>query len=361
MTESASQAAGRPFQQHGRSRDAVALALKNLLLNIVTLSLWRFWGKTRVRRLLWSNTTLWGDPLEYAGTGRELFLGFLIVVFLIFAPMMIALSFLQAMIAAGQTWAAAPIFAIQVSFIFLAGAGLYRAYRYRLTRTRWRGIRAGLGGKAWHYGLLMLWAGLASVLSLGWAMPWASVKLLRYQLDNTQFGNLAFECTARSRPLYGRFAVVWLGGALLLAAAIAAAAMIGVIGAEASPVERQHLGIGYAVMTVPLAIALIGLAYAWYTVGFYRELAANTRFDGHAFSLSIGTWPLIRLVFGNLLISLFSLGILLPWAALRTFRFTCGNLDIAGQPDFARVHQNAETGPRLGEGLAAVFDGAGAF
>ncbi len=43
------------------------------------LGIWRFWGKTRMRRYLWSHTSLSGDRFEYTGTGGELFVGFIIV------------------------------------------------------------------------------------------------------------------------------------------------------------------------------------------------------------------------------------------------------------------------------------------
>ena len=62
-------------------RGALArIAVTNALLTMPTLGIYRFWGKTRVRRYLWSRVGFLGDPLEYTGTGRELFLGFLVAV-----------------------------------------------------------------------------------------------------------------------------------------------------------------------------------------------------------------------------------------------------------------------------------------
>jgi|AGTN01.1.fsa_nt_gi Predicted membrane protein len=361
MTEPVPGAAERPFRHHGRSRDIVALALMNLLFNILTLSWWRFWGKTRVRRFLWSHTTLWGDPLDYTGTGRELFLGFLVVVFLVFSPLMIVLTALQAALETGQAWAGAAIIAIQVFFVFLAGAGLYRAYRYQMTRTRWRAVRAGLDGAAWQYGLHVLGVALAVSVSLGWALPWGQMKLLRYRLDHTLFGDLAFECDARARGLYGRFAVVWLFGLLALAALLWFGVLIARMGGTDALFGREGFGIAFNAAAFLCLSLLWCLAYAWYKAAFYRELAAHTRFGGHAFALDAHAWPLFGLAFGNALISLLSLGVLAPWAAVRTFRFVCSNLTMAGQPDFDRVNQTARTAPRLGEGLATVFDGAGSF
>ena len=55
------------------------IALINALLFVVTLSLYRFWAKTNVRRHIWGCVHVNGEPLEYTGRGLELFLGALIV------------------------------------------------------------------------------------------------------------------------------------------------------------------------------------------------------------------------------------------------------------------------------------------
>jgi len=63
----------------GRLGRVIWLLIVNTLLSIVTLSLYRFWGKTRLRQYLWRSVTLFGDRLEYSGQGSQLALGFLIV------------------------------------------------------------------------------------------------------------------------------------------------------------------------------------------------------------------------------------------------------------------------------------------
>lgn len=79
------------------------------------------------------------------------------------------------------------------------------------------------------------------------------------------------------------------------------------------------------------------------------------------FAADIRTWPLLRLMLGNALLTVLTLGIGRPWAAVRTLRFTCTRLTIDGVPDFAAIRQGTQEQPRLGEGLAAVFDGVGEF
>jgi len=64
----------------GRRGPLFKLLLRVTLLTILTLGIYRFWGKVHIRRFFWHNIRLLGDPLEYTGTPMELFLGFLIVI-----------------------------------------------------------------------------------------------------------------------------------------------------------------------------------------------------------------------------------------------------------------------------------------
>ena len=59
------------FVYDGRLGELYWIFIKNILLMIPTLTIWRFWGKTRMRRYLWSHTSLAGDRFEYTGTGGE--------------------------------------------------------------------------------------------------------------------------------------------------------------------------------------------------------------------------------------------------------------------------------------------------
>ena len=71
------------------------LSVKNALLGLITLTIYRFWAKTNVRKHVWSCIHINGEPLEYTGTGKELFIGALIILFLIFLPFVLIVTGLQ--------------------------------------------------------------------------------------------------------------------------------------------------------------------------------------------------------------------------------------------------------------------------
>ena len=64
----------------GARRRLLWLALKMDFLTILTLGIYRFWMKTRLRRWYWSAIRPGGHPLEYLGDPFEKLLGFLIAV-----------------------------------------------------------------------------------------------------------------------------------------------------------------------------------------------------------------------------------------------------------------------------------------
>ena len=174
-----------------------------------------------MRRRIWSAIRLNGEPLEYTGTGKELFLGFLVVLFCVFLP--IALAGAALVYVLGPHSQLLPAFQLlaYVVLFFLVGIAIHRALRYRLARTRWRGIRGGLDGSSLRFAWTHFWTALLIPFTLGWIMPWRATKLQSLLYNDMRFGNRPFRFMARSGPLYGRFAVAWIGTILLFVAASA--------------------------------------------------------------------------------------------------------------------------------------------
>jgi uncharacterized membrane protein YjgN (DUF898 family) len=155
---------GTPLDYDGTMGAVAGITFINAVLTFATLGIYRFWGKTRLRRYLWSRIDVFGDRLEYSGTGLELFLGFLVAMaFLlpVFAiPVLVQVAYPLDFEVQGVTEA---LFTLII--LFLIQVAIFRARRYRLTRTRWRGIRGGQSGSAFIYGtLLALGIGSATAL-----------------------------------------------------------------------------------------------------------------------------------------------------------------------------------------------------
>lgn len=188
----------------GRDRAYWRLLVRGAVLLMVTLGIYRFWLVTDMRRFLWANTEIAGDPLEYTGTAREILLGFLVAITLL-VPINVAF-FVAGLSILGE-WSAL------VAFVVLAWFGqfaVYRARRYRLTRTVLRGIRFHQTGAAWRYAFRALFWWTLIAITLGLAYPWAQASLERYKMSNTFYGDLGARFVGSGTGLFFRGFVLWV-------------------------------------------------------------------------------------------------------------------------------------------------------
>ena len=216
------------------------LVLKGLFLTIITLGIYRFWYVTNVRRFLWNNTEVDGDFLEYTGRGVELFIGFLIAVAVLIP--FYAILFLAPLYMGAEAAAIAQGVYL-LGLVILAQYALYRARRYRLTRTIWRGIRFQQSGSGWGYAWRSLLWLILTALTLGIAYPWMRASLERYKLNNTWYGDQQGAFSATGGQLFWRTLLVWLAGIIVIGAPIGFTAYLeasGSIGA-ASPAHALIL------------------------------------------------------------------------------------------------------------------------
>jgi uncharacterized membrane protein YjgN (DUF898 family) len=346
------------------------LTIMNLFLNIITLTFYRFWAKTNVRQHIWSCIHVNGEPLEYTGTGKEKFKGFLMVFGCVFLPYIVATSILTVYLGPQS-----PILSlIQGAFILFIyifwGFAVYRARKYQLSRTNWRGIRGALVGSAMIYSLLYFGNLLAKGMSMGWATPVMNTVLQEQITNDMRFGDAAFKFKGRAGPLYPTYALCWFltFGAFIAAIAIAAgsaAAMSNLkdmFGNLESPENAKAIGIAiFAAFVLYLVLALLIIPMLWsiYIAKEMRTFATYTRFDGAPFTLNATAWSVIRLTVVNLLLLVFTLGIAWPFINQRLVRFMAERLTLEGKVDIDRIRQSQAAMLTRGEGLADAFDVGG--
>src|SRR5665811_898373 len=63
------------FSYDGKLGPHYKIFLANLVLSIITLGIYHFWARRRIRRYLAANLVLNHDRFEYTGYGKELFWG----------------------------------------------------------------------------------------------------------------------------------------------------------------------------------------------------------------------------------------------------------------------------------------------
>ena len=187
-------------------------------LEVITVGFYRFWLATDIRRHLWSHTSVDGDAPEYTGRGRELLVGFLFAL-AILVPIYIAYFVISIETERYKTFASVPLFL----FFYLFGQfAIYRARRYRLTRTVWRGVRFWMDGSGWAYAVRGAGWGLLTLLTLGALWPWREAALERYKMRHCYYGDLEGSFEGRGSELFKRGWKFWLAAIAPLIFAILA-------------------------------------------------------------------------------------------------------------------------------------------
>ncbi|TFL17490.1 DUF898 family protein [Jannaschia formosa] len=188
------------------SRGALfSLVFRTTGLTVLTLGVYSFWARTRVRRWLWSALRVGGSPFEYVGQPLEKLMGFVIAavivaVYLGLIVMVLIFVSLNLFESPGPGTAAA--FALLLPVYWFAQ---YRGMRYLLNHTRWRGIAFSMKPGAWRYtGLALLWT-LLSILSLGLLWPVRQQRLWRFRARRSFYGDDHFRLTLPARRLIPPF------------------------------------------------------------------------------------------------------------------------------------------------------------
>ena len=191
---------------YNRRSDFIKLVVRGALLELVTVGFYRFWLATDMRRHLWSHTAVEGDTLEYTGTAKELLFGFLFAIAILVPVYLI--YFLISLEA--ERLLAFASFPLGVFFYLFTQFAVYRARRYRLTRTIWRGVRFWMSGSGWNYAWrAALWT-LFAMLTLGFALPWRQAALERFKMRHISYGNLPGAFVGTGTEFFKRGWGLWL-------------------------------------------------------------------------------------------------------------------------------------------------------
>lgn len=190
----------------GARSEFFRLVSRGAAIELITLGFYRFWLATDIRRHLWVNTSVDGDSAEYTGRGKELLIGFLFAM-AILVPIYLAYFLVTVEAERYEGFASIPLL---ISFYAFGQFAIYRARRYRLTRTVWRGVRFWMDGSGWAYaGRAMLWT-LLAVLTLGLAWPWRAAALERYKMRHSHYGDLRGDFEGRGWEFFKQAWYLWL-------------------------------------------------------------------------------------------------------------------------------------------------------
>lgn len=346
--------------------DIIGLHVINLLLNICTLGVYSFWGKTRIRRYMTSHLTLGKDSFQYTGTGLELFFGW-IKALIIFIPLIIMLMI--------------PVVNVVVYPIFfgMISVAIYLAMRYRLSRTTWRGVRFALGGSAMSYLWLSIRRTLVNFFTLGLKIPKSDIIKWTYLANHIKYGETKFTYSGAHEKLFRiHIATIGIGFGLFLiyggylgfhiadfAAFKALKPPTGTVIATPEQAEKAKQIAEQAVeaaiggvfkLILPVYAVMLGVLVArmWYHAELWQEKFRGLRLGELRFKLDVTAPAMIKMYALNLAILIFTLGLGAPITTHLIVRFFSSRLKIGGDIDALIVEQNkTPLGTGMGDALAA--------
>ena len=313
----------------GSGSEYFGIWIVNVLLSVVTVGVWTAWAKARRLRYFNGRTLVLGDPLEYHATGWTIFKGR----FLVFLALVASSVLSEALTAVHVAASAAPGLALFALYPW----AINRSLRFSARMTSWRNVRFDWRGTYWRTAAIYFLWPLLGILTLGACIPLAARALRHYMANNHLFGTARFSARTPIKPYYAAF-----GWSLLffLSVAAGAAGLLwlswaagGAPSADGETRSAAWVSLG-TIGTGLLAGLLSGILLMFSGLVFTamtRNVIVNALALGDAATFESDLEPLrlVWIAFSNLIVSVATLFLLLPWAQVRAFRYQAERVTVA--------------------------------
>ena len=305
----------RQLSFHGRGGTLLGIHIVNVCLTLLTLGIYWFWAKVRVRRYLLAHSEITHDRFAYHGTGDELLRGFFKAVVLFILPFTLVhagarLSGDVALVAGAQALTS-------LALLVVVPIAMVGARRYRLSRTSWRAIRFGFDGGARDFVQVFVKGSLLTGLTLGLYYPLFHVRTHAFMVSHSRFGQRRFGFDGTPRETFRPF-----------------------------------------LLAVLLFLPTLGLSWLWHIAWRRRYYWSHTSFERARFRCTITGGQLLKLHLVNLLLLIVTAGIAWPWVRVRTARLALSTISLDGPLDLASILQTATATSATGDAASAIL-GAG--
>jgi len=292
----------------GDGHTLFGISFTNLFKTILTFGFYRFWAITNVRQYLYSQTLFAGDRFSYHGTGKDLLWGTirfgLIFIFLLVVNIY---TYFKLGVKEGEVVGniLTILFTISIPFLMVG------AWRYRLSRTAWRGIRFSFRGQMREAFFIYVKGSLLLSLTLGLFWPFFKMEREKFWRENSWFGDVQMCFSGKGKDFLGKFIV--------------------------------------ALFLTPLTL---GLYLFWFSADLSRYIWSHTHIEGSTFNFPIKGRDYFNLKLANFFLIVSTLGLAYPWVVVRNRKFIADHLTLVGNIDLnSLVQEMKESGAFLEEGI----------
>lgn len=284
---------------HGTGSELFGIIIVNWLLSIITLGFYYPWAKAKQLSYMFGATSLNNDRFAFHGTGKEMFKGFIkaLIIFVVLYGILIV-SMMNQLLYIG-------LGIFYLGLIALVPLAIHGTYKYRMSRTSWRGIRFGYRGERGELFSVFIKGILLTVLSIGIYGSWFAMNLRNYIFSNIKFGNIEFKSNASG----SRYFVLVLKGYFL-------------------------------------SIITLGIYSFWWMSEIFAFYVNNITMHKDEQEIRLKSTAtgvgFLGLILGNLIIIVFTLGLGFAWTQVRTMNFIANNIELEGNIDLDTINQTEE-------------------
>lgn len=317
------------LQYDGKLKILYGIFMRTFLWRILTLGIYSFWGKTRLRQYLASSFKIGNDRFEYSGTALELLKGLLKVFIFFILPFVVIEMGLSLFFTYIQNLNISEIMNTIAKVgqktvdglsgvLFFLGATYpkYAFFRYMSPRIQWRGIRFKLVTTFTQYLSRICKNKFMNIITLGLRIPKSDHIYTQYLSNALFFGDTHFTF-------------------------------------EGNPKELFSINL----KTLLLSIFTLGFSRCWYQAALNRYRFKHLKLGNIQFSCSQTGYQLFKLHVGNLLILVLTLGFGIPIIYHRKAKLFSRTMTIIGDLSNLQIKQTAKDKINAtGEELSGFFE-----
>ncbi len=309
------------FEFTGSASEYFRIWIVNVALTILTLGIYSAWAKVRNNRYFYGNTRLMGSTFEYHADPKKILKG-RIVVFVFFAVYNIATQ-IKPMSA----------IAFSILFMFLVPWLAIKSMKFRARNSSYRNIRFNFDATYRRALSIFVGYGILSTITLGLGYPHFAFRRKEFAVEHSRFGTTPFRFSATSGGFYKIYIKAALLVVLLIATIIVFLTQTGVL---ATLLPQRQLGVSPVIIFLPIIImaAFYLIVFAFLNTSVDNLSLSTSSIGSSRLESTMKVRDMAWIHISNAFLIVLTLGIMTPWAKVRSKRYKIEHLYLNKGEDF---------------------------
>jgi len=327
------------FTFTGKAGEYFGIWLVNTLLKMLSFGIYSPWAKVRKRRYFYGNTLLADAPFDYLADPLAILKGWLLG-----AALFIIYSF------ASHFY---PKISSFFGLLFFLGMPwlIVRSYMFNARNSAYRNLRCAFNPD--YREAYVVFAGLYLLVpfTLGVLLPYVVYRQKKFLIENSSYGRTRFQFDATPREFYAIFLRA-AGGILAIITLVFVVGFLAsstfqesvtlLLGSKPDPATLQKAAAALTI-AVMLTIFSVYLFLAVYVQTAMQNLIwSRVRLGDFRFRSTLKTGKMAWLLISSALAIAGTLGLLIPWAAIRLARYRFANLTVEASQELSGFITAAE-------------------